>query len=259
MADFREELKLRDPWDREIDIQFKRYDVVSYFVRRVAKRQYSIQRKYKEILFDFAFARQAHSVDQALWTDTSYALITRYRARIDPTRSSPANNKNVVENRKILQKFLAFLAAEGAFWSGIASRLVRVHGLTEANKAMTALGMNIVEFENRESLARRGAVGTSSTASDDFVPPTHPPPTPEHRSNKLLTVFRALIYLGDLARYREQYGTHPNKSNLDGGGRRSRGGRRGRGGGGDKTQEKPYAKAEAFYTQARLLLPDYGT
>lgn len=24
VADFRDELKLRDPWDREIDIQFKR-------------------------------------------------------------------------------------------------------------------------------------------------------------------------------------------------------------------------------------------
>ncbi|KAB5591556.1 hypothetical protein CTheo_4985 [Ceratobasidium theobromae] len=245
VADFREELKLREPWDREIDIQFKR-----------------IQRKYKEILFDFPFSRQAHSVDQVLWTDTSYALISRYRGRIDPVRSSPANNKNVVENRKILQKFLAFLAAEGTFWSGIVSRLVRAHGLNEANSAMTALGMNIVEFENRESLVRRGSgagqAGLNAASSEEPVSPSHPPPTHEHRSNKLLTVFRALIYLGDLARYREQYGTHPNKANSDAGSKRSRGGRRGKDKGGDKVHEKPYSKAEGYYLQAQLLSPDYG-
>ncbi|KAG9080881.1 hypothetical protein FRC06_006034, partial [Ceratobasidium sp. 370] len=242
VADFREELKLRDPWDREIDIQFKR-----------------IQRRYKELLFDFPFARQTHSVDQALWTDTSYALITRYRARIDPVRNSSANNKNVVENRKILQKFLAFLAAEGAFWSGIALRLVRAHGLHEASKALTALGMDTIEFENRESLTRRGtnAEPGRDGAEGDPAPPSFPPPTPEHRSNKLLAVFRVLIFLGDLARYREQYGTHPNKSNNENG-RRPRGGRRGKDKNSDVPPEKRYAKAEAFYLQAKLLLPDYG-
>ncbi|KAG8713267.1 hypothetical protein FRC08_013477 [Ceratobasidium sp. 394] len=242
VADFREELKLRDPWDREIDIQFKR-----------------IQRRYKELLFDFPFARQTQSVDQALWTDTSYALITRYRARIDPVRNSSANNKNVVENRKILQKFLAFLAAEGAFWSGIALRLVRAHGLHEANRALTALGMDIVEFENRESLTRRGvnAEPRRVEVDGDPAPPSFPPPTPEHRSNKLLAVFRVLIFLGDLARYREQYGTHPNKSNNENG-RRPRGGRRGKDRNNDVPPEKRYAKAEAYYLQAKLLLPDYG-
>ncbi|CAE7092886.1 unnamed protein product [Rhizoctonia solani] len=240
VADFREELKLRDPWDREIDIQFKR-----------------IQRKYKDILFDHPFARQAHSVDQALWSDTSYALITQYRARIDPIRAS-SGNKNVVENRKILQKFLAFLGAEGTFWSGIVSRLVRIHGLTEANGAMAALGLNVVEFENRESLARHGQVEMVPTVPVEPLAPTLPPPNHEYRSNKLLVVFRALIYLGDIARYREQYGTHPNKGNSEPSAKRSRGGRRGKGGGTEKPTEKPFSKAEAFYIQARLLLPDYG-
>ena len=36
------------------------------------------------------------------------------------------------------------------------------------------------------------------------------------------------------------------------------GGRRGKGGGTEKLNEKPFSKAEAFYIQARLLLPDYG-
>ncbi|KAF8688627.1 Telomerase activating protein Est1, partial [Rhizoctonia solani] len=241
VADFRGELKLRDPWDREIDIQFKR-----------------IQRKYKDILFGFPFARQAQAVDQSLWSDTSYALIAQYRARIDPIRASPPGNKNAVENRKMLQKFLAFLGAEGTFWSGIVSRLVRIHGLTEANGAMVALGMNIVEFENRESLARQGQIDMAPAALEDNPTPTHPPPSHEHRSNKLLVVFRALIYLGDIARYREQYGTHPNKANSEPSTKRSRGGRRGKGGGAEKLNEKPFSKAEAFYVQARLLLPDYG-
>ncbi|CAE6499160.1 unnamed protein product [Rhizoctonia solani] len=240
VADFREELKLRDPWDREIDIQFKR-----------------IQRKYKDILFEHPFARQAHSVDQALWSDTSYALITQYRSRIDPVRAS-SNNKNVVENRKILQKFLAFLGAEGTFWSGIVSKLVRIHGLTEASGAMTALGMNVIEFENRDSLARQGQAEVVPISPTELLAPTIPPPSHEHRSNKLLVVFRALIYLGDIARYREQYGTHPNKGSSESGTKRSRGGRRGKGGGPEKLNEKPFSKAEAFYIQARLLLPDYG-
>ncbi|QRW25959.1 hypothetical protein RhiXN_11036 [Rhizoctonia solani] len=221
VADFRGELKLRDPWDREIDIQFKR-----------------IQRKYKDILFGFPFARQAQAVDQSLWSDTSYALIAQYRSRIDPIRASPPGNKNAVENRKMLQKFLAFLGAEGTFWSGIVSRLVRIHGLTEANGAMVALGMNIVEFENRESLARQGQIDMAP-ALEDNPTPTHPPPSHEHRSNKLLVVFRALIYLGDIARYREQYGTHPNKANSEPSTKRSRGGRRGKGGGAEKLTRNP--------------------
>ncbi|ELU42831.1 EST1 domain-containing protein [Rhizoctonia solani AG-1 IA] len=217
-----------------------------------------IQRKYKDILFGFPFARQAQAVDQSLWSDTSYALIAQYRSRIDPIRASPPGNKNAVENRKMLQKFLAFLGAEGTFWSGIVSRLVRIHGLTEANGAMVALGMNIVEFENRESLARQGQIDMAPAALEDNPTPTHPPPSHEHRSNKLLVVFRALIYLGDIARYREQYGTHPNKANSEPSTKRSRGGRRGKGGGAEKLNEKPFSKAEAFYVQARLLLPDYG-
>ncbi|KAF8752149.1 Telomerase activating protein Est1 [Rhizoctonia solani] len=219
VADFRGELKLRDPWDREIDIQFKR-----------------IQRKYKDILFGFPFARQAQAVDQSLWSDTSYALIAQYRARIDPIRASPPGNKNAVENRKMLQKFLAFLGAEGTFWSGIVSRLVRIHGLTEANGAMVALGMNIVEFENRESLARQGQIDMAPAALEDNPTPTHPPPSHEHRSNKLLV---------------NSMGTHPNKANSEPSTKRSRGGRRGKGGGAEKLNEKPFSKAEAFYVQAR--------
>jgi hypothetical protein len=123
---------------------------------------------------------------------------------------------------------------------------------------MSALGMDVIEFENRDSLARRGGRDeTNDTAGGDPSLPNFPPPTPEHRSNKLLTLFRTLIFLGDLARYREQYGTHPNKSNNDNG-RRPRGGRRGKEKSGEGAQEKRYAKAEAFYLQARLLLPDYG-
>ncbi|QRV98653.1 Est1 DNA/RNA-binding domain protein [Ceratobasidium sp. AG-Ba] len=217
VADFREELKLRDPWDREIDIQFKRGGTrTSYLTFRLLDKP----------------------------------------TRIDPVRNNAAANKNVVENRKILQKFLAFLAAEGTFWSGVALRLVREHGLDEAKRALNNLGMDTVEFENRESLARRGA---EAEQPPEAAPPKFPPPSPEHRSNKLLAIFRTLIFLGDLARYREQYGTHPSKSgNENNSGRRPRGGRRGKDKANDAPPEKRYAKAEAYYLQARLLLPDYG-
>ena len=80
--------------------------------------------------------------------------------------------------------------------------------------------------------------------------------TPSQRNNRRATLSKALVVLGDLARYREQYSDGATRPR----GGQERGGRgtRGRGSHADLPRTKTYDKARACYECARDLMPDDG-
>ena len=208
---------------------------------------------------------------------TSYAFISAYKQRIavlDRTiqnnqrnlqqqeqGDAPANahprssNYGVVEHRKLVQRFRQFLADEEKFWTQLVLRLRRLFGLGEGQTALLKLGVNIEELnavpESASETARDGGRNhfqfPAEDASKTFVPKTE-----LERKACLSILSKALICLGDIARYRELYN--------DGNGKRGQeDGRRGRNRRGEvPPRPKNYEKAQACYEEARLLVPEEG-
>ena len=218
---------------------------------------------------------------------TSYAFISSYKQRIAALDRAMQNNQRnqqqqqqgqprqgnhgVVEHRKLVQRFRQFLADEEKFWTQLVLRLRRLFDLTEAQPALVALGLltdstdvtapNLVEGTDTREAVMHGATGRNHyqfPTEDPTV--SFVPTTPEERESRLAILNKALICLGDIARYRELY----NESN----GRPRAGqedavpGRRGRNrrGGAPDVPPRPrtYDKAQQCYEQARLLVPYEG-
>ncbi|KDR77107.1 hypothetical protein GALMADRAFT_429038 [Galerina marginata CBS 339.88] len=220
---------------------------------------------------------------------TSYAFIASYKQRIAALDRVIQNNQRshhqqgqqappqprqsnhgVVEHRKLVQRFRQFLADEEKFWTQLVLRLRRLFDLGEAQPALVVLGL-LTETDDggvvnhvEPAETREGVMHGASGRNHFQFPPEDPtlsfvPTTMEEREGRLAILSKALICLGDIARYRELY----NESN----GRRAghedgppRRGRNRRGGGGADAPPRPrnYEKARQCYEQARLLVPYDG-
>jgi hypothetical protein len=231
------------------------------------------------LLFNHPYAPQAQNLEGQLWLETSHALISLYRQRIsslEKTLNSQENSRSQhrqsshgpVEYRKLVQKFRNFLSAEESFWSGFVLRLVRAYSLDEAKPALEKLAISSPDplLAAAAASAARNADPTRSPQLSQTVQQQSPrsPIPPGQREKKLLILHKALICLGDLARYREQY----NDVGV-GGGRNGRQGkefgRNGRDSGSGKFRQqdntprpKNFTRAMDCYQQARLLAPDNG-
>lgn len=209
-------------------------------------------------------------MDNPMWMETSHACIAAYRTRIaaldkaitsraaskgsgaNPTNgSNPGKSKKhdsgPVEHRKVVQRFRQFLAEEEKFWIAFILRFTRSFALDEARPHLEVLQLT------------RNADDPSLRKST-FPEEGHPiPPPPNQREKKILMLVKALISLGDLARYREQYNERhgrPKAGSEDVLPRWATKATR-------KLGENPprprnYSRALACYTQARLLFPDAG-
>ncbi|EIW80021.1 hypothetical protein CONPUDRAFT_145058 [Coniophora puteana RWD-64-598 SS2] len=125
----------------------------------------------------------------------------------------------------------------------------------------------------------RGGGGGGGRSQNHFPPEDSSPPAPQsaaERASRIADLSKALVYLGDLARYRELYnesGGRPKAGHEDNApARRGRNRRRGGGGGGgggsqsgagggsldNVARARDYSRAIAFYEQARLLVPSEG-
>ncbi|CCM05411.1 uncharacterized protein FIBRA_07628 [Fibroporia radiculosa] len=264
----KELLKTRDAWDREIEFQRKR-------------------RQYLRLLFVHPYAPESKDVDNHLWMATSYQFISRYKERLtqldriihgpprqqqqqQASRSHNGQHRDV-EYRKLLQRFRQFLAEEEKFWVQLIVRIRRVFALDDAQRALAAL--SIVPPEGTPTSptapdngnARRNQHQFPSEA--DVVSPTAVAATAEQRQSKMAILSKALVCLGDIERYKEQYnetGNRPRAGHEDGPPAASGSGRgRGRRGGAAAAQSlmprmRNYDKAQQCYEQARLLLPQDG-
>lgn len=179
-----------------------------------------------------------------------------------------------MEYRKLMQRFRQFLAEEEKFWTQFVVRLRRSFGLDEAQSAIVALGILPTNEDSHaqnpeahgQSYQREGSTGNGRNQfqfpSEDITPPAPSQSSPE-RADRLATMSKALVCLGDIARYRELYnesGGRPKAGYEDGSVPARKGGRGKKGGasGMDHIRARNYDKAQQCYEQARLLMPYEG-
>ncbi|KAJ7764012.1 hypothetical protein DFH07DRAFT_956282 [Mycena maculata] len=133
---------------------------------------------------------------------TSYPFITLYKQRLSrpQTRAHTTNNARTVEACKLLQHFRQFLADEGCFWRVLVLRLQRayacaplaagVKGLLGAEEDAPEDRMNHFGLPAEAGERHDGGRGGEGGADGATV-----------RS----VLSKALVCLGDIACYREQY------------------------------------------------------
>ncbi|KAG6820008.1 hypothetical protein H0H93_006554 [Arthromyces matolae] len=255
----KELLKTKEPFDKEVDFQRK-----------------NLRRRYLSLLLIHPYAKESKDVENHLWMQTSYAFIASYKQRIlnldrviqSKLRQTPNQrppNAPVVEHRKLIQRFRQFLADEEKFWGQLVVRLRRSFALDAATPALLALGI-ISETDDLANIPEPSEGGVPPHGRNHFQFPvedastTFTATTPEIKASWLAILSKALVCLGDIARYRELYnesGGRPRAGQEEGGMGKNRRSRRGQ-------PEEPiprprnYEKAQQCYEQARLLVPDDG-
>ena len=250
----------------------------------------SLRRRYLNLLLVHPTAKESKDVENHLWMQTSYAFISSYKQRIaaldraiqnnqrqQQQQQQPPqrqNNHGPVEYRKLTQRFRQFLADEDKFWTQLVLRLCRLFDLPEAQPALHVIGLlrtddvipTAVAAEGPIVETRDGIVHGSNGRNHFQFPPEDPavsfaPTTPEERATRMAILTKAVICLGDIARYRELYnesGGRPKAGHEEGG--PARRGRNRRGGAAAEAlpRQRTYEKAQLCYEQARLLVPYEG-
>ena len=201
-----------------------------------------------------------------MWMQTSYALISIYKSRIatlehalreagTQRQQQRSQRPGPVEHRKLMQRFKQFLSTEEKFWTHLVVRIQRQFMLTEARSALATLSI-VVDTEPDHDDPDAGKHNHFRFPPEPVENVSSQPLTPAQRKNRRATLSKALVVLGDLARYRELYNEGPSRAR----GGPERGGRasRGRGSQADSPRAKNYDKARACYECARDLMPDDG-
>lgn len=219
------------------------------------------------------YAKESKDVENLLWMQTSYAFISTYKQRIASLdRALQANPRNQprqgghgpVEYRKLMQRFRQFLAEEERFWAKLIDRLQRSFGLDEAHAAVVSLGIVGNELVPPPS----GDLSPQKNANErnNFQFPLEEPSPPQSaadRAGRMAILSKAMVCLGDIARYRELYNEsngrpkagHEESPPVRRGGRNRRGGATGME---PVTRARNYERAQQCYDQARLLVPYEG-
>jgi len=220
---------------------------------------------------------------------TSYAFIASYKQRIQaldrgiqnqdivrqqgqrPQQDQRQDVSHVVEHRKLVQRFRQFLAEEEKFWTQLVVRLRRSFALNEATHALVSLGIlseaeeavrdqpNITE--STEGVANGGARNHFQFPPED-VSTSLVPTNAADKEGRLAILTKAVVCLGDIARYRELYnesGGRPKAGQEDNApAKRTRTRRGGQSAVDLVPRPRDYHKAQQCYEQARLLMPDDG-
>ncbi|KAG1752084.1 hypothetical protein EDB19DRAFT_1903483 [Suillus lakei] len=258
----KELLKTHVPWDKEVEFQRK-----------------SLRRLYLRLLFVEPYAKESKDAETHLWMQTSYQFISNYKqnvAALDRTlQSAPRHqprqsNHGPVEYRKLMQRFRQFLAEEEKFWTQLVARYQRSFALHEARHILSTLNIAIPDDLGAPngSIGGHEGVPNPGFGRNQFQFPlegnTPSPTNSAERETNLAILSKAIVCLGDMARYRELYnegGGRPRAGQEDGAGSSRRGGRNRRGGapGFDSIpRARNYDKAVQCYDQARLLVPSEG-
>ncbi|KAJ6526425.1 hypothetical protein B0H19DRAFT_547008 [Mycena capillaripes] len=265
-------LLARDVWGnyREADFQRK-----------------NLRRRYLHLLLLHPTAREARDAGTHLWMQTSYAFIALYKQRLARPHNNNNTNANAnnntgggggnntngsqVETRKLLQRFRQFLADEERFWRALVLRVRRAPvysaALPPAEDLAYALPPELLSNGGEDggdgggggSVEERmnhfgfpAAPGPASSTQDGTGVEVMPTAVDEATARSVLS--KALVCLGDIARYREQYKApppNPKPKNLGLGPGVVRG----------KTPFEPrpnYGRARSLYLAAHALAPAEG-
>jgi protein SMG7 len=226
---------------------------------------------YLRLLLVHLNTEDAKDTETHLWMNTSHAFISAYKehikaldgttARLPRPRAQEPGASGPVEHRKLVQRFRQFLAEEERFWQLFILRARRALFVVDVDAVLRSL-----DIMPDEPALDENARPTQLQAL--FPPEPAQPAAPLPRDVQLAILGKALVCLGDLARYKEQY-------NASGGRPRAgqehgppamptrRPGRRGRGGGhpapvASVPRERDYDRAERFYEAARKVVPADG-
>ena len=195
------------------------------------------------LLFGHPLSTYSQSLEP-MWHQTSYLLISAYRAstaRLESelpfggaggggNRKRQANNPQIIELKKVLTRFRQCLSSEDTFYRALITRLVNFYQLQRLARDQ----LRLVTIPISDEVEGGG--------------PDHglaPDMGPEGKREKLGLIYKALICLGDLERYKEQYEDRVNREAREGKLSLS------------KLQER-YNKAWSYYEVARALVPDDG-
>ena len=240
----------------------------------------SLRRQYLRLLLVEPYANESKDAETHLWMQTSYQFISLYKqslAALEQTLQSAPRHQprqgghGPVEYRKLMQRFRQFLSDEEKFWTQFVVRYQRSFALHQARPVLVAL--NILTPSDEASLPSLPDSGDSNGGSNQThgrnhfsFPPEEstPAPDPSEHDSRLAIFSKAIVCLGDIARYRELYneaGGRPKAGHEDGTVPAKRGGRGRRGGipGFDSIpRARNYDKAIQCYEQARFLFPVEG-
>ncbi|WVO13520.1 hypothetical protein L204_101141 [Cryptococcus depauperatus] len=213
----RDALEKQVPWSKQVEL-------------------YRQQCRNAHLTLFFAHPLSPHSQSMdPLWLHTTYILIQAYRDSIARLEASPteAQAQSVGSGRrprssgpakKVVTRFRQALASEETFYRSLIARIVRFYDLTTLPNVVPVLkSVKLLSALQHDGSDRDGQFKA----------------TPQEKKTKLSLVYKALICLGDLERYKEQYKPQQN------------GRREGEGG--------KFEVAERYYFGAWSLNPDDGS
>ncbi|KAI8972435.1 hypothetical protein BD414DRAFT_540319 [Trametes punicea] len=276
----KESLKSKEPWDREAD-----------FTRK------QLRRNCLRLLLLHPYAPESKDAETMLWIQTSYAFISLYKQRIaaldraihGPPRQQQQQQQGQgqgqgqqpsrhhgghgpVEYRKLLLRFRQFLADEEKFWIQLIVRIRRIFQLDDAQPILAQLEiLPDDDVPAEDGPPKRNHFQFPSEADLAAAAPSLTPTSREQRESRMAILSKALVCLGDIERYKEQYnesGGRPRAGHEDGPPAVVPNNQKGRSRKGLAAQlnvnspplarMRDYRKAEQCYQQARLLLPQDG-
>lgn len=258
-----------------------------------------VRNAYLRLLFHAPFTKSAHQAELGLWNETTHRVVGVYRGRLSklekemkeqqqqqqqsasrpstPAKenakaAAPSATKRKVQSQeysKLAEALRQLLAKEEAFWKGLAERMATVFRLTETQSALERAGLT--STGQKIPIGPKAIVGEGGQPAGLARLPNSPAELdqavlqmanlPRHKERLIEIVHRALVYCGDLARYREIYREPTNSSPS------RKGASSGQRGGGRRAatvpastspQQRNFEDAIACYEAARLLVPSSG-
>lgn len=184
-----------------------------------------------------------------LWLHTTYILIQAYRdliSRLERLPPAPSNSNGGnkgrrggggggggnAELKKALTKFRQVLASEETFYRSLVARLVRFYNLGEVSGVEATL--KTIKLPTEYTTTESGEDESSHAAQFASL---------QEKKDKILLLYKGLICLGDLERYKEQY-KQPANNNRHAQER--------------ERQADKFEVAENYYLAAWSLMPDDG-
>eukprot|EP00294_Goniomonas_avonlea_P005526 CAMPEP_0114542662 /NCGR_PEP_ID=MMETSP0114-20121206/1949_1 /TAXON_ID=31324 /ORGANISM="Goniomonas sp, Strain m" /LENGTH=815 /DNA_ID=CAMNT_0001726963 /DNA_START=58 /DNA_END=2505 /DNA_ORIENTATION=+ len=165
----------------------------------------TLRDEYEQLLLsDFDFALEVE-VEQGLWKSVFYKRIEEYRKKLAKHKKDNSSSRAIAAYEALCSSFRGFLAEASGFYHSLLNRFQAKYGPADGQLKLPGL-----------DFLAAGSNGGMDLGQD---------------SNILASCQRCLIYLGDLARYRELY---------------------------SESQKRDWTQAASYYIQASRLVPDNG-